>query len=273
MKACNTRALLGVLALSTTAVGLAAVPQYALIDLGATYVAGAGLAWQDKQFQQSPPSWPLAGGNQCLGPSANHIFAAYGNIAVGSSLCGGDFGEQAAKWTVGSGGTVTVTPIGVLPGSMGDVNGPFSRAYDFNNVGDIVGASQTDQPTYHAGCPCIAVHGFVYNNGTWTDLIPIAGSMYNSAANAVNDSHEVVGMTDTISSTTGEVLNRAFVYMGGTMYNLSFYLVGGPTVRLSDALWIDCQGNIAAVGTPAAGGNTHNYLLVRQGAARTNCPK
>ena len=69
------------------------------------------------------------------------------------------------------------------------------------------------------------------------------------------------------------VLNRAFLYTGGTMYNLTFYLVGGPTVLLSTAYWTDCQGNIAAIGTPAAGGTTHSYLLVRQGAARANCPK
>ena len=57
------------------------------------------------------------------------------------------------------------------------------------------------------------------------------------------------------------------------MYNLTFYLVGGPTVLLSDATAIDCQGNISAIGTPAAGGSTHTYLLVRQGTPRTNCPE
>jgi len=203
---------------------------------------------------------------------APYIEAQYGNVAVGAT-CEPDYGNQAAKWTVASDGTVTLTDLGRLPGAGGDVNGPYSAAYDFNNVGDIVGVSQSNAEQNHAGCPCVALHGFIYNNGTWTDLVPIAGPAYESIAYAVNDSHEVVGVTDTISSTTGEVLNRAFVYIGGTMYNLTFYLVGGPTVLLSSALWIDCQGNIAAVGTPAAGGTTHNYLLVRQGAARTNCPK
>ena len=55
------------------------------------------------------------------------------------------------------------------------------------------------------------------------------------------------------------------------MYNLTFYLVGGPTVLLSEAMAIDCQGNIAAVGVPAAGGSEHSYLLLRQGTRR-NCP-
>ncbi len=81
-----------------------------------------------------------------------------------------------------------------------------------------------------------------------------------------------MGSTQTISSTNQSVLQRAFLYTNGIMYNLTFYLVGGPTALLTDALWIDCQGNIAAIGTPASGGNTHSYLLIRQGAARTNCP-
>jgi uncharacterized membrane protein len=272
MNARNLRALLGVVALSTTAVGMAAAPQYAVIDLGSTDVAGSGLVWQPKQPQLAPVNWPSPVGCSS-GVSANHIYAQYGTIAVGAANCGGDFGEQATKWTVAPDGTATVANLGVLPGSFGDVSGPFSVAYDFNNVGDIVGQSQSNSPTNHAGCPCVAVHGFIYNNGTWTDLVPIAGAEYNSVANAVNDTHEVVGSTQTISSAMGQVLERAFVYFGGTMYNLSFYLVGGPTVLLSSAYWTDCQGDIAAIGTPAGGGTTHSYLLVRQGAARTNCPK
>jgi hypothetical protein len=266
-------ALFGAVSVSIAAVGLAAAPQYAVIDLGSTGVAGAGLVWQDKLGQPAPSTWPYPTGNGCTSGQGNSIYAEYGSIAVSASACAGDFGTQAVKWTVAPGGTATVTYIRRLPGAISDVNGPFSLAYDFNNVGDIVGESQSNTGTNHPGCPCIAVHGFIYNNGTWTDLVPIGGAEYNSVAYAVNDSHEVVGSTQTVSSSTGLALERAFVYTGGQMYNLTFYLVGGPTVLLSNAYWIDCQGNIAAVGTPAAGGSTHSYLLVRQGAARTNCPE
>jgi len=106
-----------------------------------------------------------------------------------------------------------------------------------------------------------------------TDLGAIAGNSYSSSAEGVNDSREVVGWTTTISSVNGSVLQRAFIWTGGTMYNLTFYLVGGPTVLLSEATAIDCQGNISAIGAPASGVNgAHTYLLVRQGAPRTNCP-
>jgi probable HAF family extracellular repeat protein len=141
----------------------------------------------------------------------------------------------------------------------------------FNNVGDVVGSSDTGTLAY-SGSFRVASHAFLYTNGVMTDLGTIAGPSYNSGARSVNDSHEIVGTTQTVSNTDGAVLSRAFLYTNGTMYNLTFYLVGGPTAHLTDALWIDCQGNIAAVGTPASGGNTHSYLLVRQGAARTNCP-
>jgi probable HAF family extracellular repeat protein len=161
----------------------------------------------------------------------------------------------------------------MLPNARWGLEGDVASALDFNTLGDIVGYSNSVYDTAVQPSHEVAIHGFIYNNGNWTELIPIAGVNYHSAAEGINDSREVVGTTDTISSVTGAVLQRAFMYVGGTMYNLTFYLVGGPTVLLSDAYGIDCQGNIAAIGTPAAGGRTHSYLLVRQGPARTTCPQ
>ena len=271
----HLRAMLGALSLGVSAVGVAAAPQYALIDLGSTEVAGAGLLWQTKESRLAPPEWPSPGGAQCTGGiSGGYLWAQYllSNIVVGAT-CEPGKGQQAAKWLV-NGGSATVTGIGRLPGALTDENGPFSVAYAFNNPGDMVGQSQSNSLSYSAACPsCVALHGFIYNNGAWTDLVPIAGAKYASVANSVNDSREVVGSTNTISSATAEVLNRAFAYIGGKMYNLTFYLVAGPTALLQDAYWIDCEGDIAAIGTPAGGGTTHSYLLVRQGAPRTNCPQ
>src|SRR5262249_5846004 len=135
MNASNLRALLGALALCTTVVGVAAAPQYAVVDLGSTTVAGAGLPWQARDILPSPANWPTG----CSGVAANHVYAQYGNIAVGSINCGGDIGQEAAKWTIALNGSATLTELGWLPGSVGDVMGPYSVAYDFNNVGDIVG--------------------------------------------------------------------------------------------------------------------------------------
>jgi len=263
-------ALLFALILCSSAFGQTAAPQFSLVDLGPTTVAGSGLPWQPVQSTPAPANWPATGGTACYGVSINEIYAEFGSEAVGST-CTTVPDQHAAKWTwVGS--TVTLTDLGVLPDAGSDANagGPSSEAHAFNNVGDIVGGSDSKYAAFTAGFQ-IAHHAFLYNNGVMTDLGVIAGPNYFSEALSVNDSHEIVGVTDTISSANGAVLNRAFLYTNGTMYNLTFYLVGGPTALLTSALWIDCQGNIAAVGTPAAGGNTHAYLLVRQGAARS-CP-
>jgi hypothetical protein len=109
----------------------------------------------------------------------------------------------------------------------------------------------------------------MWHDGVIKDLGAIAGNEYNSSAEGFNDSNEIVGTTNTISNATQEVLNRAFIDIDGTMYNLTFYEVGGPKFLLSDATAIDCQGNISAVGTPAGGGSTHSYLLLRQGSTRS----
>ena len=95
---------------------------------------------------------------------------------------------------------------------------------------------------------------------------------YSSQAEGVNDFREIVGTSQAISSADNSVLQRAFYYADGTMYNLSFFLSGAPSsLRLTDASGIDCQGNIAAIGIDLNTGAVHSYLLTRVGAAR-NCP-
>lgn len=266
-------ALVGALALCSTTFVHAATPQFALVDLGPTTVAGSGLPWQAIQFTPEPnfPSTASSQGSACYGVAVNEVYAEYGSEAVGAT-CLTTPNFHAAKWMLTS-PSPTLTDLGVLPDAQGSAGtgGPTSMALAFNNAGDIVGYSDTKYSAYNTGFRQ-ASHAFLYSNGVMTDLGAIAGTNYYSGANSVNDSHEIVGFTQTLSSTNGAVLSRAFLYTNGTMYNLTFDLVGGPTALLTNALWIDCQGNIAAVGTPASGGNTHSYLLVRQGTARTSCP-
>jgi len=265
-------ALLGALPLCVAA-AVNAAPQYAVVDLGVASVAGAGLAWQVRWPPPPAPGYfPSLGGDQCVIPNSNWLGAEFGATAVGSTCVADSYDRLAAKWDLSS-GPIKLTVLGAIPGSTSGIDGRDAAALDFNTLGDIVGYSTSAYQTYIQPSHTVATHGFIYNNGNWIELMPIAGAEYDSRAEGVNNSREVVGETDTISSSTGAVLQRAFLYSNGTMYNLTFYLVNGPTVLLSDAYGIDCQGNISAAGTPAAGGATHNYLLVRQGAARTNCPQ
>jgi hypothetical protein len=164
-----------------------------------------------------------------------------------------------------------IADLGVLPGSaaVAGPGQPTSTALSFNNSGDVVGYSTSAYSSSLSSTPQAATHAVYWNGDIIKDLGAIAGNGYNSSAEGLNDSNEIVGSTTTISSITNEPLTRAFIYIDGTMSNLTFYLVGGPQELLSDATAIDCQGNISAVGTPAAGGSTHTYLLLRQGAPRS----
>lgn len=266
-------ALLLALAFSSSTFGQT-TPQFSLVDLGPTSVAGSGLPWQAIQATPNTniPSEASTQGANCYGTTTNEIYAEYGGEMVGST-CRTTQNSDAAMWTFGPGQFPTLTDLGVLPGALGNAGtgGPSAAAIAFNNEGDIVGVSDTQYRLFDSASEQ-ARHAFLYKNGVMTDLGAIAGQSYNSSASSVNDSHEIVGTTNTISSVNGSVLSRAFLYTNAKMYNLTFYLVGGPTALLTNALWIDCQGNIAAVGTPASGGATHSYLLIRQGAARTSCP-
>jgi len=242
----------------------ATAPQYTLIDLGETDYIGQGMIWGDRTIVDLPPTVPTPA--PCT--LGNHTFqfdpvlmSGTSFISVGSGCTKN--GSHAVKWTTTENvDGIVLTDVGVLPGAVIDS----STAIGANEVGDVVGHSATA----YTGPGETGEHAFLWNSGKMIDLGVIAGPHRNSRAVAVNDSHEVIGVSDAISSATGEILNRAFVYTNGTMYNLTFFTTGGPTALLEDARWIDCQGNIAAVGRPASQpAIRHSYLLVRQGPLRT----
>jgi len=261
------RFYLGALCLTLTCLGSmasAAPPQYTVIDLG-NQEAGQGLVWQ--QLVETDVSYYPGLGSQ------NFAYASNSAAVVGDAVTADKGAAHAARWVPYVGGA-TFTDLGLLPNASQFGRDPSSHAYGLNLIGDIVGQSDSQYVESDGGYH--AAHAFVWNSGVMTDLGAIAGNGYESAAHSINDSREIVGWTSTISSVDGTVLTRAFVYTAGTMYNLTFYEIGGPKYLLDDAWAIDCQGNIAAVGIPAGSSPPyprHNYLLVRQGPARTNCVK
>jgi len=246
---------------SLCTVTLAATPpQYSVIDLGVLQ-PGEGLPWRGVVGTPAPADF------QELGTTAGLIYATNGITSVGTS----GSPQHAVKWFYNSSNqTQMISDFGVLPGALTvGSTAPTSAALSFNNSGDVVGYSTSAYMSAASATPQAATHAVMWHDGFIKDLGAIAGNGYNSSAEGFNDSNEIVGTTNTISDVTQKVLNRAFVYIDGTMYNLTFYLVGGPKFLLSDATAIDCQGNISATGTPAAGGSTHTYLLLRQGVARS----
>lgn len=164
----------------------------------------------------------------------------------------------------------TLTDLGVLPGALGYTSPPTSVARALNTAAHVVGIS--DSAFYHAigSSSAPAAHAVLWN-GAINDLGSLSGDPgYMSVAEGINDSDEVVGFSE-IMLNTGAVANRAFVWIAGKMYNLSFY-TNVPTVALVDASAINCQGQISAIGFDRAKpSQLHSYLLTRIGPRR-NCP-
>ncbi len=253
----------------------ATTPQFTVTDLGALSRPGGGLGWQQIEGQGDNRR-PGLGGN----PVSNVFYVTFNatGLAAGTSSVAqpGDLpSTEAALWN----GDM-VTGLGWLGGRSTAFGGPNSTAFALNAVGDVVGWSDTSFDAFPQPAPYVASHAFLWNGGVMRDLgtlvIPTPtlhydSSNFNSSAEGVNDSHEVVGWADSISSADNSVLQRAFFYANGTMYNLTFFLVGSPPIRLTDATSIDCQGNISAIGFALSGGGEHSYLLTRVGPPR-NCP-
>ena len=164
------------------------------------------------------------------------------------------------------------TDLGTLPG------GNYSAATGVNNKGSVVGYSwigQTGNCTPSPYNPVIQ-HAFVSVNGKMTDLGNLANkTTCNSTAEAINDTGEIVGYSDAITTANVQV-GRAFLYSGGQMFSLTFLDWGDPAwgfVRLTNAVAINCNGWIAANGVDTRTPNVYRaYLLIPKGPLRPECP-
>ena len=101
-----------------------------------------------------------------------------------------------------------------------------------NNHGQVVGIAQTSTGNED---------GFVWNNGTITDL----GPGFHPAA--INDSGVIVG--------------GQFVDTGGTVQNLNTLIPAGSGYQIESATGINDNGQIVANATYAPTGQTHTLLL------------
>jgi hypothetical protein len=262
MNRCWLRALLVTIPLCTDAIA-GTPPQYMAIDLGPIEEPGMGLELLSPgvvQIPEDPAALPSLGAS----PPGNIITSEFRTTqAVGSSNFPGG-GVHAVSWTWAFNGQMTITDLGVLPGAPVH---SWSQANSFTRNGMIVGASIAAFASVHGGP---AVHAFLYA-GRIIDLNTLAGVAYDSAAYAVNDSLEIVGQSDIVAG-GGAVEKHAFIYAKGVMYDANSLLVNTVLAPLTNAVGIDCQGNVAAVADPVieqnGGRTTHHFLLVRQGSAR-----
>lgn len=131
----------------------------------------------------------------------------------------------------------TITELGAL-GS--DNEKSYSRAYDINENGQIVGNSSIGGVTY----------SFLYENGIMTNIAPQEKS-YNTA-NAINNNGEIVGQRDVnISGSNYE----AYLYKNGQMIGL-----GTNKLDYSYATDINDNGQIIGVYGTGNGSLTKGFL-------------
>jgi probable HAF family extracellular repeat protein len=105
-------------------------------------------------------------------------------------------------------------------GTLGGIN---SYGTAINLGGQVAGLSDTSAGPSHA---------FLYSNGTMLDLGILPGAIA-SQGHGINNKGEVTGALDF----GGQSLPQAFLYTGGTMYNLNALVVsglGGMTLTIAD---------------------------------------
>jgi uncharacterized membrane protein len=146
-------------------------------------------------------------------------------------------------------------------------------ANGLNNHDDVVGQSETNLSS--PSCSgCSALHASLWKEGALTDLGNLGHiDQWTSSATAINDSAEIVGSAD--ADVSGVPTIRAFVYMSGSMYNLTFTVLHRDlNVRLVNAVGINCNGWIVANGYNISQPTVNRvYLLVpAANPLRAGCP-
>jgi probable HAF family extracellular repeat protein len=134
---------------------------------------------------------------------------------------------QGTVWT---NGTPTVLPT--LGGTVSTSTTALPRATAINNNGQVTGTAVTSTG---------ALDGFLFSNGTITDL----GPTFSPAA--INDNGVIVG---------GQLIDS-----NGTLHNLNNLIPAGSGFQIQSATGINDNGQIIANATDTATGQQHALLL------------
>ena len=138
------------------------------------------------------------GGSSSLGYDIND----FGQVTGYSNLTGNS-ADHAVRWT------------GTTPTDLGTLGGSSSYGNDINDSGQVAGWAFTLSNAKHA---------VLWTGTTPTDLGTLGGSL--SAAYALNNAGDVIGL----SYLAGDTVTHAFLYTGGTMYDLNDLILPGSGV-------------------------------------------
>jgi len=115
----------------------------------------------------------------------------------------------------------TITDLGTLGGS-------YSDAYGVNDLGQVVGESETGSGEFHA---------FLYDGSAMQDLVPLGGSA--SIAYGINNSGHVVGGSDTAA---GDY--HAFRYRDGVMHDMMPEGLTSTAFSINDLGHVVCEAEM-----------------------------
>lgn len=151
--------------------------------------------------------------------------------------------SQATLWRAGS---APLNLGSLLPDS-------FSQAYAINEASVIVGAAVAGQ-TASGTDITQAVRWLVDGNGVSLQALGSLGRTFSEAKD-INDAGQIVGS----ATNTAGLPQRAFLWQGGTMFDLNSFIDAASGFTLATAEGINERGDIVGWGTVA--GVTHAYVL------------
>jgi uncharacterized protein (TIGR03437 family) len=199
-------------------------------------------------------------------------------LASGQASQGVAFGiSPSGDWVAGGSPNVVAHQLASLKGSLWhagafqalplDSNFNYATATGVNDSGMASGMAFTFDFTQLVD-PHAAGHAVLFSNGAVTDLGTLPADR-NSAATGINNSGDVVGFSTALAPDislfagplleTASNLSHAFVYTGGTMYDLNRQLLNGSGWQLTSAAAINDAGQIA--GTGIINQQQHAFLL------------
>ena len=196
-----------------------------------------------------------------LSPSGSHAFEWKDRLMTDLGVLPGDTFSAAAA----------INDRGVIVGASTHVN--FSQVFVYRDgvmrglpeLGNLASANGINDraeiiaTSFDYGD--IAWHALLWRNGVVTDLGRLPEGT-NSYAYGINDAGLVVGVGQFVRNGS-EIVNHAFLWQRGRMYDLNDLIPAGSGWELTHALSIADGG--AITGTGEIGGETHAYLLLPAG--------
>jgi probable HAF family extracellular repeat protein len=139
-------------------------------------------------------------------------------------------------------------------------NLPLPASFGDNFYGTVARVKDRSLVTYNYQSPTATINAsagtwtpYISGPGSGTDLGTLGGA--SAVANALNNSNQVVGWSQTASGA-----QHAFLYSNGTMQDLNLLIPPLSGITLISGVGIDSAGDIVAYGTNSSG-QTNEYFL------------